>query len=101
MLDRGAGGQHDHRQLGHPHADRAEDLQPVLAGERQIEEDEGVVAGQSSRLAALTVVADGDGVPLGVQALLDEARERALVFDYQDPHLGSPLYALHQARSGR
>ena len=35
-------------------------------------------------LAALTVVADGDGLPFGPQALLDEARQCPLVLDDQD-----------------
>jgi hypothetical protein len=43
-------------------------------------------------------VADGHGVPFRSQALLDEAGERALVFDDQDPHR-NPLYGLLQAKS--
>src|ERR1019366_6523322 len=57
----------------------------------QVEQHERVVAGQRGGLAALTVVADGDGVPFGPQALLDEARRCPLVLDDQDAHFKPPL----------
>jgi hypothetical protein len=52
LLDRRAGGQPITGSSGIRARILAEDLQAVRAGERQIEEDEGVVAGQSSRLTA-------------------------------------------------
>ena len=80
-------------------ADRGQDLEPALPRERQVEQHERVIAGQRRGLPARAVVADRHGVPVGMQALLDEACERPLVFDDQDPHL-NPLYALLQAKPG-
>ena len=97
LLDRAARGQHDHRQLGLARADRVEHLQAVLAGQHHVEQDQPVVARQRFELAALTVVGDGHGVAVGLQALLDEARQRALVFDDQDAHLDAMLSAAARA----
>ena len=65
---------------------------PVLPAE-QAEQHERVVAGQPGGLAALSVVADGDGVPVGEQTLLDEARQCPLVLDDQDALSSTTLCA--------
>src|ERR1035437_2634109 len=83
LLDRGPRRKHDDRQLRQPGPYRPEHVQPVLAWERQVQQHERVIAGQSCRLAARAIVADGDRMTLCVQALLNEARQGALVFDDQ------------------
>ena len=98
LLDRGSGGQRNHREVRESRANRAEDLEAVLAGERQVEQYQRIVAGQRGRLSARAVVADRDGVPVRAEGLLDEPGQRSFVFDHQDSHPDSP-YALMQAKS--
>src|ERR1019366_8389774 len=78
LLDGCAHGQHDHWPVPASARIAPSMSRPVLPAE-QVEQHERVVAGQRGGLAALTVVADGDGVPFGPQALLDEARRCPLV----------------------
>ncbi|HJV95573.1 MAG TPA: hypothetical protein VJ608_06025 [Albitalea sp.] len=89
LFDRTTSGQQDDRQLWLARPDGIQDVQAVPARQHHVEQDEPVVAGERLELGAPTVVDDGDGVALGMQALLDEARQGALILDDQDAHLAA------------
>jgi len=98
LLDCRSGGQRNHREIRESRANRPEDVEAVLAGERQVEQDERVVAGQRGRLSARAIVTESDSVAVRMEGLLHEPRQRAFVFDHQDSHPDS-RYALMQAKS--
>jgi hypothetical protein len=64
LLDRGPCGQRDHRQVREPEPDRVQHLETILAGKRQVQQHKLVVAGERGGLPALSVLTDGDRVPL-------------------------------------
>ena len=67
--------------------DRAQDVEPVAAGQHHVEHHEVQVAFErAGARPSVPVVGDVDRVALRVQPPLHEVRDAALVFDHQDPH---------------
>src|SRR5262249_13393580 len=68
----------------------ANDVEAVLTGEHEVEDDCVVLARGGEAEAGLPVVGDVNGVGSLAQALLDEGGDAWLILDHQNAHFVDP-----------
>ena len=84
VLQRGAGGEHDHRQGAAGGPEFGEDGGSVQAGQAEVEHHQIGLARAGEVQGGAAVGSDGDGVSVGGQALGEERGDPRFVFSDQD-----------------
>src|SRR5581483_6371051 len=90
ILDRAAGGEHQHRRLDVVGAQLAADLQPIHAGQHEVEHDQIIGVAGRQVVAGDAIVGYVHGVPLLAEHTTQDVRQALFVFHHQDVHSVAP-----------